>query len=217
MMDAMDKYQREMAARVAARLAQIAADAADLPMDRDQILEGARACYAELDAGIREGDGVRTRAARQRLDALAYNLAGKDHGESYRAEREIEDYLAPQPGEVPTWGLNGEFLAVVDGIKVRCEKLGAHLSLRAVDAGAPFLSPTGLRSCLNGLFGGGDVMTSTIATIRKVLNEDGRHGIEARYRQHIVESQPQWVAGALARLGDQQVSYQDGLQMAFAF
>lgn len=213
----MDKYQAQMQARVANRRAQIAQDAATLPVEEDAILLFAKNSFTELHEAISRGDTARAQSARRRLDALAYNLAARDHDGSYRAARRIEASLAPPAGDIPTWGLDGEFLAVVDGIKVRCVKLGAHLSLHAVDADAPFFTPTGFRSCLNGFGGGGDVMAATVSVIRRLLNENGRQSIEPQYRDHIKASQPEWVAIAVAALGAPQLSYQDGVQMAFAF
>lgn len=213
----MDNYETQMRARVAIRLAEIAADAARLPKDEAAIMVFAANSHAELHEALCVGDKPRAQAARRRLDALAFNLAGEDHGGSYGAERRIQEHLAPRPGVVPLWGLDGEFLAVVDGIKVRCVKLGAHLTLHAVDVHAPFLSETGLRSCVNGLTGAGDVKASAVEAIRKVLRETGRQVIAREHHEYVQASTPAWVVEALSQDDAAQLTYRDGLQMAFAF
>lgn len=216
----MKNYEAQRKARVDAANAQIVRDAAVLPTTEAALMALAVDAFADYDRAISNGDYTRASASHRRLDAIAYNFAGGDLGGIYRAMRQIEERLAPKPGVVPTWGLNGEYLAVVDGIKFRCVKLGGHLSLHAVEADGAFISPTGFMSCTEGYGFNGDVQAATFAKIRKLIGERGRVSIDPQHREHIRSSQPSWVANATGvGAGDiVEVSFIEASgQLAFAF
>ena len=217
----MKTYEAQVKARVDAGNARIVQDARALPKDEAGLMILAAEAFADLDRAIANGDRLASSATYRRLDAITFNLAGGDLSGMYSARRRVETHFAPKPGIAPTWGLDGQYVVVVDGIKVRCAKLGAHLSLYAIDADSAFVSETGFMSCLNGFGCNGDVKQATKAAIRKLLRESGRVAILPKHRDHVRGSQPEWLAEVLAAEEEGEghaVAYQEPTgQLAFAF
>ncbi|EPR5023068.1 hypothetical protein ACU6C7_006116 [Pseudomonas aeruginosa] len=136
------------------RDAHTAAIAATLPKDRDELCEVAIAALDAIHTAVVEGDRAAALTAYDRYDAAVWKLNGctffgvnADDGVGTM----VRQRCAPEPGQVPQWEQRGEFAIEVGGLRavVRPDsgfgRLRAGLGFYAVDAGKPFMSPTGFR------------------------------------------------------------------------
>lgn len=165
-------------------------------------------CLALFNDAVRGNAPEQAELAKLRYDAVVYRL----HGDSFfgckaddGAGTRLAHKLTAAPGLVPAWGQGGEWLAEVNGMRIRVKvdhdpRGTIPLELRAVDLDLPFLSSTGFRSHVlhYDQWLGRDLAAAVRAELERCLQEkDWRPvPIEDKHKAWVKEM-PAWLAPAL--------------------
>ena len=200
--------------------------AASLPTDAEGRRAALMAAIRAYDAAIIEGDELARRVAEDGSLAVMWAVNGGTlfgFGIKGCSADQMQDECAAIPGEVPLWGQRGEFLLIVDGMRVRVtvephlgSLMPAHIGLHSVDHATPFISDTGYRSCWQTTMIAGLAVDETA---RRLIEQEARKGrtlIAQPYRKHRDEEPaPAWIDGGSSAAP---AFYEDrGGQVAFAF
>lgn len=171
--------------------------AASMPDEQGVLLELAAKAVDHLDNSVLAGDVEGAAAAIARYEAIIWKMNGGTffgcNADSDSPGNVVESHCQADSGAVPKWGQTGEFVVVVDGMRVLVEfgSLGsqgtAHFSFHAVDLDAWFISGTGYRSHFDGLRFGLTVEEAAKAILADYL-KDKRHEIKANDRDRLARS-----------------------------
>lgn len=122
----------------------------NLPSTLEEMAPYARLAMEDYDRAQIAGDELVAKAARERFDACAFKLNGNKLLGAATPADELRQTFAAPIGDVPKWGQPGRFLLNIDGMTAAVEikdNFGwSNVGFYAVDADAPFFSPTGFRS-----------------------------------------------------------------------
>lgn len=170
--------------------------AATLPTDRATLLQEAAEAVAALNSAVLEGDDDAADAAADRYDAAVIVLNGgtffgcMDRNNPDAGGILAENHCRAEPGTVPSWGQNGEFMITVSGIravvvvKEGFSRLCYSFEFHAVDADRPFISETGFKSHYEDARGGMTVDQVARAVFTAYLETD-RTSLEKYYRDRV--------------------------------
>ena len=227
--DNMAKRSKQQAAE-AIKVDPVEACAAFLPNDKDALLAWAMDAMKVYHRAAMAGDEDAAASAWLTRDAVVWKLNGGTMWGSAAEEdspsRVVARHCSAAPGDVPTWGQEGEFLIETAGMRVLVEagpgygKGWAHFQFHAVDMAAPFLSETGYRSHFAAVMVGLTVDQASCKLVRHLVAEKkGRSLVEPRYRQGCEEFRAgrPWVSGAVTHQGRSLVYEEEDGQGAFAF
>lgn len=129
---------------------------ADLPpaAERDVLERLAGEAKELFNDAVRSGNPAQADLALLHWDTVVYRLNGDTFfgcGTDEGSKTHLLNLLAAEPGRVPGWGQDGEWLTEVGGLRIRVKArhwMGdtASLELFAVDLDQPYLSQTGYRA-----------------------------------------------------------------------
>ena len=217
----------EMQRRRDERAIYFATLAAALPTDPEQRRAELVAAQDAYHAAIMGGDEEARLAADERALVVLVALNDCDlFGFAVRdaAPDVMLTECAAKPGTVPTWGQRGDFALTVDAMRVRIvfdphlgSSMPAHIGLRVVDPGKPFISDTGFWSRWQSHYVAGQTVDEAArALIEQTLAESGRKMLDPQFRERRwAEPVPAWID---AESTPAPAFYEErGGQVAFAF
>lgn len=203
-----------------------AARAASLPTDRAELLAVAKAATSAFNVAVMACDDAGAAEAVELVEAVVWQLNGGTFfgcsADEDSAGNVVARHCGAEPGTVPAWGQQGEFLIEVAGIRalVKCSDgfgwMRCHLEFHAVDVHGPFISETGYRSHFGSVVGGVAVDEAARRVMAALLKENGRCMVRPESRPFCEERAARpWLASSAdapaATFED------DGGQVCFAF
>jgi hypothetical protein len=205
--------------------------AGSLPDGAEQLAEYVMQSIERLHCAVLACDDEAADAAMAAMDAAVWKLNGRTFfgcmADDDAAGRVLARACAAQPGTVPKWGQQGEFLIEVAGMRVRVEvgdgfSIGRHhFAFHVVDVGAPFLSETGYRSHFGRAVGGCTVDEAARRVVAAIVKKEGRRMVQPQSRQLCAEraNDCEWLrlAASAAATPTVQTFEDEGGQIAFAF
>lgn len=196
---------------------------ANLPDDVEAMHARAGQLRAVYNDAIVAGDDRARDAAALEHDAIVFKLNGGTffgcRGDATRPGKVLDALHTVKPGQVPTWGQDGEFLVEVEGVRVlvkyECQGLRSApgFDARAVDFDKPFISPTGYQGVYLTV---ADHMGRTLEqAVRAEISEQiAAEGLKPIAKEDLqwIKNRPAWLVevladvtrdGQLAMFGDQ--------------
>lgn len=202
------------------------ARAATLPTEPGELLAVAKAATGAFGVAVIASDDAGAADAVELVEAVIWKLNGEtffgSSADEDSAGNVVARHCAAQPGTVPAWGQQGEFLIEVAGIRalVKCSDgfswMRFHLEFHAVDVHGPFISETGYRSHFGNVVGGIAVDEAARRVMAALLKDNGRCMVRPESRPLCEERAVRpWLASSAdapaATFED------DGGQVCFAF
>lgn len=163
---------------------QVASVAGSLPDSREALLAHAKANMQAFDTAVMTGDEPAAQAAQLNYAAAVWCLNNRTlfgcRGGPDAPGYQVERHCAAEPGQVPCWGQQGEFLVSVGDMRVlvrtRDDTYGgrARFELHAIEGGRPFMTATGYRCALVAIQAGTSPDQAAVAYIGALLAEEGQ-------------------------------------------
>lgn len=171
--------------------------AATLPVEPAELLAAAKAATVAFNAAVMACDDAGAAEAVELVEAVIWKLNGGTFfacsADEDSPANVVARHCAAEPGAVPAWGQQGEFLIEVGGIRalIKCSDgfswMRFHLEFHAVDVHGPFISETGYRSHFGNVVGGMPVDEAARRTMAALLKENGRRMVRPESRPFCLE------------------------------
>ncbi len=181
-----------------------AALAATMPADHAGLLAVAKECVELYNTAVLDRADFAALVISERYEAAVWKLNGGTHFGSGAGEASagaiVKRHCQAEPGAVPMWGQQGEFIICVK--EIRCwvkyggglgSVLNCPLEFHAIDLDGPFISETGYRSHFCGPMRGLAVDAAAAAIFAGFLAKERRYLVAEYQERRATDELPAWI------------------------